>query len=65
MDKRVSARWDKAKGQTIIRRLDRATKASLTEDRRRRAEEAGAEVEALVGEDPSLIQEAWCRIKGW
>ena len=34
-------------------------------DRRRCAEEAGAEVEALVGVDPPLIQEAWHRIKGW
>ena len=42
--KRVSARRDLAKGQTIIRRLRRAIKASLTADRRRRAEEAGAEV---------------------
>ena len=36
---------------------------SLTADRRQRAEEAGAEVEALVGSDPPLIQEAWHRIK--
>ena len=53
------------KVQTIIRRLVCATKASLTADRRRCAEEAGAEVEALMGADPSLIQEAWHRIKGW
>ena len=58
-------RRDPAKGQTIIRRLGRATKASLTTDRRRRAEEAGSEVEALVGVDPYLIQVAWKRIKGW
>ena len=34
-------------------------------DWRRRADAAGAEVEALVGADPSLIQEAWHRIQGW
>ena len=37
----------------------------MTTNRRRRAEEAGAEVEALVGADHPLIQEAWHRIKGW
>ena len=58
-------RRDPAKDQTLIRRLGRAIKASMTTDRRRQAEEAGAEVEALVGADPPLIQEAWKRIKGW
>ena len=53
-DKRVFTRWDLAKGQTIIRRLGRAIKASLTADRRRQSEEAGAEVEALLGADLSL-----------
>ena len=28
-------------------------------------DEAGADVEALVGEDPPLIQEAWHRIQVW
>ena len=45
--------------------MGHAIKASLMTDRRRCAEEAGAEVEALVGVDPPLIQEAWHRIKGW
>ena len=40
-------------------------KKSLAEDRRRRADEAGAEVEASVKADPPLIQEAWYRIQGW
>ena len=40
-------------------------KASLAADRKRRADEARAEVEALVGADPPLIQEAWYRIQGW
>ena len=33
--------------------------------RRRQAEEAGAEVEALMGSDPSLHWESWHQIKGW
>ena len=52
VNKRVSARQDLAKDQALIWRLGRAIKASLWEDRRRRAEEAGAEVEALMGSDP-------------
>ena len=52
-------------GQAIKRRLGRAIKASLAADRRRRAYEVGAEVEALVGSDPLLIKEAWHRIQGW
>ena len=51
VDERVYAHRDPAKGQTITRRLGCAIKASLTTDRRRQAEEAGAEVEALVGAD--------------
>ena len=34
-------------------------------DWRRQADEAGAEVGALVGADPPLAQEAWHRIQGW
>ena len=37
----------------------------MAADRKRIAEEAGAEVEVLVGADPPLIQEAWYRIQGW
>ena len=40
-------------------------KKSLAEDRKWRADKAGAEVEALVKADPPLIQEAWYRIQGW
>ena len=65
VDERVSARRDPEKYQTLIRRLGRAIKASISTDRGRWAEEAGAEVEALVGVDPPLIQEAWQRIMGW
>ena len=65
VDKRVSARRDPEKVQTIKRRLGRAIKASLKTDRRRRAEDAGVDVEALVGAYPPLIQDAWHRIKEW
>ena len=64
VDERVSARRDPAKDQALIRRLGCAIKAILETDRRRQAEEAGEEVEELVGADPSLIQEACHRIKG-
>ena len=65
VDERVSAHRDPEKGQAIKRSLGRAIKASLAADRRRRADEAGAEVEALVGADPPLIQEDCYRIQGW
>ena len=45
--------------------MGRAIAASLKGDRRRRAEEAGEEVEALLRLDPPLHWEAWHRIKGW
>ena len=63
-DERVSARQDPAKGQALKIRLGSAIKASLAADQRRRADEAGAEVEALVGAEPPLIQEVWHRIQG-
>ena len=65
VDERVSALRDLAKYQTLIWRLGRSIRAILTTDRRRRTEEAGAEVEALLGSDPPLHREAWHRIKGW
>ena len=40
-------------------------KESLAQDRRRRTEEAGAKVEAMMKADPPLIQEAWHRLQGW
>ena len=64
VNERVSARRDPQYGQAFKRQLGRAVKESLVEDRKRRADKAGADVEALVKADPSLIQEAWYRIKG-
>ena len=46
-------------------RLGRSIKASLKGDRRRRVEEAGKAVGALLGEDPPNAKEAWRRMKGW
>ena len=63
-DKRVSARR-KTRDQTRIRRMIRAITASLKGDRRRRVETAGEEVEALLGVDPPMSQEAWQRLKVW
>ena len=45
--------------------VGRAIVASLKGDRRRRAEEAGTEVETLLGSDPPPQREAWHRLKGW
>ena len=64
-DKRVSKRQDPAKDQALIWRLSRAITASLRNDRQRQAEEAGAEVEALLGSDLPLHREAWHWIKRW
>ena len=51
VNERVSVRRDPVKGQTIRKRLGCAIKESLTVYKRRRADEAGTEVEALVGAD--------------
>ena len=65
VDKRVSVRRYIAKDQALIWRLGRAIKAILREDRKRKTEETGVEVETLLGSDPPLNREAWHRIKGW
>ena len=64
VDERVSVRRE-PRAQTKMQRLGRAIQASLTGDRRRRVEEAGKAVEALIGEDPPNAKEAWWRMKGW
>ena len=65
IDERVSTRQDLRYGQADRRRLGKEIKESLTQDRRRRTEEAGADVEATIKADPPLIQEAWYRLQGW
>ena len=47
-----------------LRRLGRAVRESLKGDRRLRVENAGKDVEALLGEDPPNTKEAWRRMKG-
>ena len=64
VDERVSAHRDPRKGKVLKRKLGRAVKAILAAYQKRRADEAVTEVEALVGADPPLIQEAWYRIQG-
>ena len=64
VDKRVSARRYLAKDQELIRKLGRAIKESLQDGRQRREEEAGAEVEELMGSEPPLHRETWHRING-
>ena len=61
---RVSARRDPEKYQTLIRRLGHAKKASMTTDRRERAEEEGAEVEALVWGGPPFTPGGMAPYKG-
>ena len=65
IDERVSERQDPANDQSLIWRLGRVIAASLKGDRQRWVEEAGADVEALLGSDPPLHREAWHWIKGW
>ena len=64
MDERITVRR-KSRAKTEMRRLGRVIQASLKGERRRRVEEAGAAVEALLGEDPPNAKEAWRRMKGW
>ena len=64
VDERMTMRR-KSRAWTGMRRLGRAIQASLKGDRRRRVEEAGSEVEALLKEDPPNAKEAWRRMKGW
>ena len=54
-----------ARVRARLRRLVRAVRAILKGDRRRRVEDAGKDVEALLGEDPPNAKEAWRRMKGW
>ena len=59
INKRVSACRYPRYGKIYRRQLGKAVQKSLAIHQRRQAEEAGAEVEALVMVDPPLIQEAW------
>ena len=63
-DGRVSVRRG-TRVRARLRRLGRAVRVSLKGERRRRVEDAGKDVEALLGEDPPNSKEAWRRMKGW
>ena len=63
-DKRVSAKRG-ARVRARLRRLGRAFRSSLKGDRKQRVEDAGKDVEALLGGDPPNAKEAWRRMKGW
>ena len=65
IDERFSTRRDPRYGTVYRRRMGKSVQASLAADRRRRADEAAAEVGALVKADPPLTQEAWYRLQGW
>ena len=52
--------WD----QKLIRSLICVINMRLEADRRRRTEEAGGEIEALLASDPPLHKEIWNQIKG-
>ena len=58
VDERVATRRKPDKDQAELRRLSRRIKASLQADRTKRAENAGSEMEHLLGNDPPLLQEA-------
>ena len=62
VDKRVSACQDRAKYQSLIWMLGRTIAAILKGDRRRRAEEAEAELVTLLGSD---LPFNWCQDPGW
>ena len=48
-----------------LRRLGQAIRAGLKGDSKRRVEDAGKDVEALLEGDPPNVKEAWRRMKGW
>ena len=62
---RVSARRDPARYHYLIWRLGRAIVERLKGDWRRRAEEAGKEVDKLLGSDPQIHRETCHHMKGW
>ena len=65
VDERVATRRDPRSCQAERRTLGRRIRRILAEDRKRRTEEAGAAVEALMKVEPPLTQEAWHRLQGW
>ena len=63
VDKRTALRREDNLPQAAARVLGRAIKASLKEDRKKRAEKAATEVEGYLA--AGELQEAWRTLKGW
>ena len=63
-DERVSAKRG-TRVRARMRILGRAFRAILKGDRKRRVEDAGKDVDALLGGDTPNAKEAWRRMKGW
>ena len=63
-DERISAKRG-TRVRARLRRLGRDFRASLKGERKRRVEDAGKDVEALLGGDPPNTKEAWRWMKGW
>jgi hypothetical protein len=65
VDTRTALRRDVLHDRAAIRCLNRAVKASLKADRKRRVEVAGNKVESFLKADPPDLQAAWNAMKGW
>ena len=65
VDERVSMIRVTSRDQALIQRLGRAINAILKRNRRRRTEEAGEDIEKLLGVEPPLHKESWHQMKGW
>jgi exonuclease III len=65
VDTRTALRRDVLHDRAAIRCLNRAVKASLKADRKRRVEVAGDKVESFLKADPPDLQAAWNAMKGW
>ena len=65
IDQRIALRRQRRGDQQMCRGLGRRIKASLKEDRRRRAAEAGEQIEACINHRNPDWKEAWGILKGW
>ena len=63
-EERVSARRE-TRVRARLRRLGQSIRAGLKGDSKRRVEDAGKDVEALLGGYPPNAKEVWRRMKGW
>ena len=63
--RRESLREKGDESESETAELGRAFRTSLKGDRKRRVEDAGKDVDALLVGDPPNAKEAWRRMKGW